>query len=124
MEIDKKYVGIPDGEDGFEISVFEDDLCTQEVDKIKFGQIKPGEEIDIWYWIKNTGCVELPKVCIGMGIIDEDGWATIDDNYIEGEMKVGEKKMVPFKLIVTPEATPGNYAGSIPITVYGPDDII
>ena len=126
LEIDKKYVGIPDGvdEDGFEISVYEDDMCSKEVKNIDFGPIKPGEEIDIWYWIKNTGEVKLPKVCIGMGIIDENGWQTIDDNFIGGEMEIGEKKMVPFTLKVEQEAAPGKYAGSIPITVYGPDHLI
>ena len=125
MEIDKKYVGVPgeEGKNGFEVSVYEDNQCKEEVRNIDFGPIEPGEEIDIWYWIKNTGEVKLPKVSIGMGIINENGWETIDDEFIGGDMEVGEKKMVPFKLKVDPEASPGKYAGSIPITVYGPDDI-
>ncbi|MBS3817152.1 MAG: hypothetical protein KGY76_06280 [Candidatus Thermoplasmatota archaeon] len=126
MEIEKRYLGLPDGvsEKDFELSVYRDKECTEEVKNIDFGPIEPGEEKSRWYWLKNTGEVHLSKVYVGMGIIHMEGWESRTDAYSAGSLEVGEKCLAAFQLKVAPETEPGNYSGSIPITVYGSESMV
>lgn len=121
MEINTKYRDFPEEylKDEFELSVWRNKNCTEKVKKIDFGPIEPGKEKSRWVWIKNTGQVILPEICVGMGIIDGEGWKSRTDGYLEGPLEVGEKNQVPFRLKVEPEAKIGKYSGEIPITVYG-----
>ena len=123
MEIDKKYVGMSEEhlKEELEISVYKDEECSEEVRYIDFGPIKPGEEKSEWYWIKNTGEAYIPEVYIGMGVINKRGWESRTDNYVGGPLEVGEICMVAFCLRVDNDVKPGNYSGSIPVTVYGPE---
>ncbi|MFO7991049.1 MAG: hypothetical protein R6U61_02000 [Thermoplasmata archaeon] len=124
MEICTEYVDIPEGayDDDYEISVFEDEHCETRVEEIDFGPITPGEEKIIWRWIKNTGKVPAPKVFVGRGVINSEGWISESENYQEGPLEVGEKKEVPFCLKVEEDAEIGMYYGKIPVTVYGTEE--
>lgn len=121
VEIEKRYMTGGE-ENGFKLSVYEDEGCNREVEDIDFGPIKPGEEKERWYWIKNTGEVELPRVYVGMGVIGSEGWETRTENYLGGPLDVGEKSMMPFRLKVEEDVEPGDYLGNIPITVYDDED--
>lgn len=125
MEIKTRFFGMPEGidEEDYEISVYRDEDCERKLKSIDFGPIKPGEEKSEWVWIKNTGRASMAEVCVGMGIIGERGWETKTENYIQGSLEVGEKNRVPFNLKVEPDASPGEYSGEIPITVYGSENL-
>ncbi|MEF8874894.1 MAG: hypothetical protein V5A88_09555 [Candidatus Thermoplasmatota archaeon] len=126
MKIEKRYVGMPDevSEEDFGLTVYEDKECTVEVKNIDFGPIEPGEEKIRLYWIKNTGETYLHKVYVGMGIIKPEGWDTRTESYFVGSLDTGEKSSAAFRLKVVPETDSGNYTGSIPITVYGPESVV
>ncbi len=126
MEIDKRYVGISDdgSEERYEIKVYRDEECTEEIKDIDFGPIEPGQEKSKWFWLKNTGEVYLPRVFVGMGIIGKRGWDSISESYLGGSLDIGEKCIAPFRLKVETDADLGEYLGSIPITVYGDEGVL
>ncbi|MFP4001291.1 MAG: hypothetical protein ACLFU5_05265 [Thermoplasmata archaeon] len=125
MEIEKRYMGSSD--DGlkkeFELSVYENESCSREIKSINFGPVRPGEEKNKWFWLKNTGEKYLHKIYVGQGVIDSDGWSSRSESYLGGALDVGEKCMALFQLKVEPGVDIGEYSGSIPITVYGDDSI-
>ncbi len=126
MEIEKNYVGLSErGQEGeFELSVFEDESCHREVRNINFGPVRPGEEKDKWFWLKNTGDLYLNKIFIGKGVIGSEGWRSKSESYLGGSLEPGEKCMALFQLKVEKEVEVGEYSGSIPITVYGDESTI
>ncbi|MBS3781346.1 MAG: hypothetical protein KGY66_06595 [Candidatus Thermoplasmatota archaeon] len=126
MEIEKKYRGAlkEESEGEFKLSVYEDEKCSREVKNINFGPVRPGEEKNKWFWLKNTGERYLHRIYVGHGVIDSKGWRSMAENYLGGSLDVGEKCMALFQLKVASEVEIGEYSGSIPITVYGDESSI
>ncbi len=124
VKIEKRYRGSlnEDQEKEFELSIFENKCCSREVKCINFGPVRPGEEKDKWFWLKNTGKEFLPKIYIGQGVIDSDGWRANSESYLGGSLDVGEKCMALFQLKVHTGVDIGEYSGSIPVTVYGEEN--
>ncbi|MEF8832578.1 MAG: hypothetical protein V5A66_03545 [Candidatus Thermoplasmatota archaeon] len=126
MEIKKEFRGVSEenSKSDFKLSVYEDEKCYREVKNINFGPVRPGEEKNKWFWLKNTGERYLHKIYVGHGVIDSDGWRSMSENYLGGSLNVGEKCMALFQLKVHSEVEIGEYSGSIPITVYGDEGTI
>lgn len=112
-----KIEPVPTG-DNYGITIYGDAECTNELDFIDFGSIRPGEASESdYFYIKNTGDTYIPNIRVYQVLITAQGWET--PGYFPSTLDVGEVKRFYVRVTAEPDAAPGEYEGEIPIVCYG-----
>jgi hypothetical protein len=97
---------LPPEEGTYEIKVYSDANCTQEIAFIDFGSVHAGDSIDLKFYLKNTGNVKIPIIDFDLEISD----VQITSGTLTTDLEAGQVRNISRSIQVRPEAGAGTYS--------------
>lgn len=97
---------LPPEEGTYEIKIYSDADCTEEITFIAFGSVHAGDSIDLQFYLKNTGNVNISVINFELEI----SGVQVTSGTLTTDLEAGQVRYISHSAKVRPEAGAGTYS--------------
>ena len=97
---------LPPAEGTYEIKLYSDAGCTQEITSIDFGEVHSGDYVDLKFYLKNTGNVKISVINFDLEI----SGVQVTSGTLTTDLEAGQVRYISHSIQVRPEAGAGTYS--------------